>query len=155
MNGATCPTARTGGSGPRVEAAWLAIAGDAEKVVVFDRHRLVIQSLGDELAAATPNAVQQIVALLVERVETADREVVGWLPTGPTEPFFDSALLSPWRPRTEPWTRRPTAAATPSTGMRAWLDRGWSDVTDRPQQRPAKCDPLRLAWPQPCAQAAS
>ena len=26
---------------------------------------------------------------------------VGWLPTGPAEPFFDSALLSPWRPRTD------------------------------------------------------
>ncbi|MET1231997.1 MAG: hypothetical protein ABWY52_03995 [Candidatus Limnocylindrales bacterium] len=56
------------------------------KVVLFDRHRLLIQSLGDELTAATPEAIQQIVALIVEPVETADRQVVGWLPTGPTKP---------------------------------------------------------------------
>jgi hypothetical protein len=24
-----------------------------------------------------------------------------WLPTAPAEPFFDSALLSPWCPRTD------------------------------------------------------
>jgi hypothetical protein len=59
-----------------------------------------VQSLGDELATATPEAIQSIVALLVERVETRDRQVVGWVPTGPAEPFFNSALLSPWRPRT-------------------------------------------------------
>jgi hypothetical protein len=75
-------------------------------VVLFDRQRLVIQSLGYELAVATPDAIQQIVALLVERVETADRQVVGWLPTRPAEPFFDSALLSPWRPRTDSNRRR-------------------------------------------------
>jgi hypothetical protein len=67
---------------------------------------VAIQSLGDELAAATPEAIQEIVALIVERVETADRQVVGWLPTGPAEPFFDSALLSPWRPRTDSNRRR-------------------------------------------------
>jgi hypothetical protein len=39
--------------------------------------------------------------LLVERVETRDRQVVGWVPTGPAEPFLDSAMLSPWRPRTD------------------------------------------------------
>ena len=32
-------------------------------------------------------------AVIVERVETANRKVVGWLPTGPAEPFFDSAFL--------------------------------------------------------------
>jgi len=89
-----------------VEAELLAIPGEADKVVLFDRHRLVVQSLGDELAAATPEAIQQVVALLVERVETRDREVVAWLPTGPAEPFFDSALLSPWRPRTDTNRRR-------------------------------------------------
>jgi hypothetical protein len=88
-----------------VEADLLAIPGDTEKVVLFDRHRIVVQSLGDELAAATPEAIQQVVAQLVERVETADRAVVGWLPTGPAEPFFDSALLSRWRPRTDSGTR--------------------------------------------------
>jgi hypothetical protein len=29
----------------------------------------------------------------VERLETADRHVVGSLPTAPAAPFFDSALL--------------------------------------------------------------
>jgi hypothetical protein len=47
-----------------------------------------------------------IVALLVERVETRDRQVVGWVPTGPAEPFFNSALLSPWRPRTASGTQQ-------------------------------------------------
>ncbi len=89
-----------------LEADLLAIPGDADKVVLFDRHRLVIQSLGDELAAATPEAIQQIVALLVERVGTRDRQVIGWVPTGPAEPFFDSALPSPWRPRTDSNRRR-------------------------------------------------
>ncbi len=89
-----------------VEADLLAIPGDTEKVVLFDRHRMVIQSLGDELAAATPEAIQQVVTLLVDRVETADREVVGWLPTGPAEPFFDSASASLWRPRTDSNRRR-------------------------------------------------
>ena len=89
-----------------VEADLLAIPGEGEKVVLFDRHRLVVQSLGDELATATPEAIQSIVALLVERVETRDRQVVGWVPTGPAEPFFDSALLSPWRPRTDSNRRR-------------------------------------------------
>ena len=88
------------------EADLLAIPEDADKVVLFDRQRLVVQSLGDELADATPEAIQQIVALLVERVETRDRQVVGWLPTGPAEPFFDSASASLWRPRTDSNRRR-------------------------------------------------
>lgn len=89
-----------------VEAELLAIPGEAEKVVLFDRHRLIVQSLGDELATATPEAIQSIVALLVERVETRDRQVVGWVPTGAAEPFFDAAMLSPWRPRTDSNRRR-------------------------------------------------
>jgi DNA invertase Pin-like site-specific DNA recombinase len=89
-----------------VEADLLAIPGEADKVIMFDRHRLVVQSLGDELAAATPEAIQQVVALLVERVETRDREVVGWVPTGAAEPFFDAAMLSLWRPRTDSNRRR-------------------------------------------------
>ena len=89
-----------------VEAALAAIPGDSDKVVLFDRHRRVIQSLGDTLADATPEAIQSIVSLLVERVETDDRHVVGWLPTGPAEPFFDSAMLSLWRPRTDSNRRR-------------------------------------------------
>ena len=84
----------------------LAIPGEADKVVLFDRHRLVIQSLGDELAPATPEAIQGIVALLVERVVARGRHAVAWVPTGPAEPFFDSALLSPWRPRTDSNRRR-------------------------------------------------
>ena len=89
-----------------VEADSSAIPGEAEKVVLFDRHRLVVQSLGDELATAMPESIQSIVALLVERVETRDQQVVGWVPTGAAEPSFDSALLSPWRPRTDSNRRR-------------------------------------------------
>ena len=84
----------------------LAIPGDSDKPVLFDRQRLMVQSLEDELTGPAPEAIHQIVALLVERVETKDRQVVGWLPTELAKPFFDSALLSPWRPRTDSNRRR-------------------------------------------------
>ena len=48
-------------------------------VVVFDRHRRAVQSLGDEPATTTHEAIQGIVALLVERVEAWDRQVVRWV----------------------------------------------------------------------------
>lgn len=85
-----------------VEAALAAIPGDSDQVVLFDRHRSVVQSVAD----ATPEAIQSVVSLLVERVEADDRKVVRWLPTGSAELFFDSAMLSLWRPRTDSNRRR-------------------------------------------------
>ena len=37
-----------------------------------------VQSLGDELAAATSEVISRSCPLLVERIETVDREAVGW-----------------------------------------------------------------------------
>ena len=120
--------------GPRSRPVGCSPGRGTEKVVLFDRHRLVVQSLGDELAAATPEAIQSIVALLVERVETRDRQVVGWVPTGPAEPFFDSALVSPWRPRTDAGARKPKRR-TLSAGMRQ------------------RSEPTSAVWPSvPCSQ---
>ena len=49
---------------------------------MFDKHRALASSLPDAIAAATPDKVQELVALLVERVETADTRVsrVTWVP---------------------------------------------------------------------------
>ncbi len=78
-----------------VEAALSAIPGDDDKLVVFNKHRRVVVSLGDTLAVATPEEVQPIVALLVDRVETRYRRVVRVVWTGAARPFFsaDAALL--------------------------------------------------------------
>ena len=103
--------------------------------MLVDRYRLVVQSLGDELAATT-QVIQQIVALLVDRVETADRDVVCWLPTGPAEPFFDSALPSPLAPPDGLEGTGPPPKSR-SRGTRASIDRGASHVTDRLLQRAA------------------
>jgi hypothetical protein len=83
----------------------LAIPEDAEKVVQFDRHRLVIQSLND-LTVGHLDALQEQGDDLLDRLRRrGGQHVPGWLPTGPAEPFFDSASLSPWRPRTVPGER--------------------------------------------------
>jgi hypothetical protein len=59
-----------------VEAALMALPEDPDKVVLFDQRRRVVQSLGDEVADMSPEAIQQIVALLVDHVETRDQQVV-------------------------------------------------------------------------------
>ena len=125
----------------RVEADLLAIPGEAETVVLFDRHRLVVQSLGDELATASPDAIQRIVAPLVERVETRDRQVVGWVPTGPAEPFVDSALLcgAPGRTRTADAGLR-TASLCP-------LSYGGADAIVPPAGNTTHRPNVRGAWP--------
>ena len=60
----------------------------------------VVQSLGDELAAATPEAIQQIVALPVARVETADRAGGRLVADRTGGAVLRLPLLSLWRPRT-------------------------------------------------------
>ncbi len=93
--------------------AQLVALPDNNKLVMFDRHRTLAASLPDAIAAATPDKVQELVALLVERVETANQRVarVTWVPAA--RPFFrdagaeaeeDAALL--WRPRRESNSRR-------------------------------------------------
>ncbi len=73
-----------------VEGALAALPGESDKVVLFDRHRRVVGSLADTLADATPEAVQEFVALLVERVEIRDRQVVRVEWAAPARPFFAS-----------------------------------------------------------------
>jgi hypothetical protein len=126
-----------------VEAELLAIPGDAEKVALFDRHRLVVQSLGDELATATPESIQTIVALLVKRVETRDRQVVGWVPTGPAEPFLDPEMLSLWRPRTDAGAheakRRIRSTGTRRDGPRAHFAATARSSTATAARAPTMC----------------
>ncbi len=65
-----------------------AIPQEPDKVVLFDQRRAVVQSLGDEIAQMTPEGIQQVVALLVERVETSDRHVTRVIWAGAARPFF-------------------------------------------------------------------
>lgn len=77
--------------------------------------------LPDAIAAATPDKLQELVALLVERVETANQHVgrVAWVPAA--RPFFrdiaaeaeDEAALV-WRPR------RVSGAQDPTHDPLAW-----------------------------------
>jgi hypothetical protein len=80
---------------------------------MFDRQRTIAASLPDAIAAATPDKVQELVALLVERVETADQRVarVTWVPAA--RPFFrdagaerDGEAAPVWRPRRDSNSRR-------------------------------------------------
>ena len=74
--------------------------------------RDVITSLPDVLAEATPEAIQPIIALHVERVETRERRVVRivWVPAA--RPFFapveatEDGVLLVERPRTDSNRRR-------------------------------------------------
>jgi hypothetical protein len=65
-----------------VEADLLAIPSEAEKVVLFNRHRLVVQSLGDELAKATPEAIQQVVACSSNAWKPGTAKLSGGFPRG-------------------------------------------------------------------------
>lgn len=91
----------------------LDLTPDSNKLVQFDRHRQLASSLVDAIAAATPDKVQELVALLVERVETANQRVVRvvWVPGA--RPFFrdvaaeaDAEGAQVWRPRRDSNSRR-------------------------------------------------
>jgi DNA invertase Pin-like site-specific DNA recombinase len=71
----------------------LAELSDHDKLLVFDRHREVMASMPDALANATPEQLQQLVAKLIERVETANRKVVRIVWSAPARPFFASGDL--------------------------------------------------------------
>ena len=75
------------------ETALGALPAPGDMIVVFSRHRAVVQSLGNELAEMAPDDVQEIVALLVERVETQEQRVIRVIPSGPARPFFDAARV--------------------------------------------------------------
>jgi hypothetical protein len=71
----------------------LAELSDHDKLLVFDRHREVMASMPDAIAHATPEQLQQLVAKLLERVETANRKVVRIVWSAPARPFFASGEL--------------------------------------------------------------
>jgi hypothetical protein len=70
------------------EAALAAIPEEPDQVVLFDQRRAVVQSLGDESAQMTREGIQQVVALLVDRVETSNRRVTRIIWAGAARPFF-------------------------------------------------------------------
>lgn len=66
----------------------LAARPDEDKVVLFDRQREVLLSMAENVARATPEQLQALLAQIVERVETADKRVIGVVWTPPARPFF-------------------------------------------------------------------
>lgn len=91
----------------------IAALPDNAILLTFDRNRAVVETIGEALAAASPDRVQELIALVVERVDTEDQRVTGvtWLPSA--RPFFrdldadtDIAAAPLWRPRTDSNRRR-------------------------------------------------
>ncbi len=73
------------------EAALAALPDQESKLVAFDRARAVVRSLPESIAAASPERLQRLFAMMVERVDTADRRVVRvvWRPE--VRPFLSAA----------------------------------------------------------------
>ena len=68
-----------------------AMPASDDKVVVFDDYRQAVRSFAEIVAAASPEQLRELVALVVERVETADRAVARVVWTPPARPFFLAA----------------------------------------------------------------
>ena len=68
---------------------------DDDKLVLFDRHRRLMVSMAENVAAATPEQLRELILMLVERAETRDRGLgpVRW--TGPARPFFAVVGVAP------------------------------------------------------------
>ena len=73
----------------------LALLPDDDKLVLFDRHRGLMVSMAENVAAATPEQLRELILMLVERAETWDRGLgpVRW--TGPARPFFAVVGVAP------------------------------------------------------------
>jgi hypothetical protein len=73
----------------------LAMLPDDDKLVLFDRHRTLMISMAENVAAATPEQLRELILMLVERAETKDRGLgtVKW--TGPARPFFAVVAMAP------------------------------------------------------------
>ena len=67
---------------------------DNDKLVLFDRQREILLSMAENVERATPEQLQNLIFHLVERVETADRQVTGIVWTPPARPFFATAEAS-------------------------------------------------------------
>ncbi len=77
--------------------------------MTFDRRLAVVRSLRDSVALASREQLQELVSLVIERVDNADQKVVGLTWTPPTRPFVRDASVNVgedgaavWRPRTGP-----------------------------------------------------
>ena len=92
------------------EAALAALPTDSDRLVLFDEHRARVASLGDEMASMTREQLQEIFALMIERVETKDQKVTRVVLLPEWRPFFDAERTEvrwgPWRPRTDSNRRR-------------------------------------------------
>ena len=81
----------------------LAMLPDDDKLVLFDRHRGLMVSMAENVAAATPEQLRELILMLVERAETRDRELG---PVRGRARLDPSSALWEWRPRTDSNRRR-------------------------------------------------
>jgi hypothetical protein len=68
-----------------------ALPSPDDKIVLFDRFRSEVRSFPETVDAASDEKRRELVSLLVERVETADRQVARVVWTPPARPFFKAA----------------------------------------------------------------
>jgi hypothetical protein len=104
----TCVRCTDGATSPRHRAKvretqrLMAELPDEDKVVLFDRHRKVVESMAN-LDRATPEQTADLIRLLVERAEAKDRllmtDAIVWTP--PVRPFFERLDDVAERPRTD------------------------------------------------------
>lgn len=66
----------------------LAVLPDDDKLVLFDREREVLLSMAENIVRAKPEQLQRLLARIVERVETADKQVVRVVWTPAARPFL-------------------------------------------------------------------
>ena len=68
-----------------------ALPSPDDKIVLFDRYRAEVRSFPETLDVASDEKLRELVALLVQRVESADRLVARVVWTAPARPFFLAA----------------------------------------------------------------
>jgi hypothetical protein len=73
----------------------LSMLPDDGKLVLFDRQRKVLVDMAENVAAATPEQLRELVLMLVERAETRGRELGAVTWTGPARPFFGVVAVAP------------------------------------------------------------
>ena len=73
----------------------LSLLPDDGKLVQFDRHRKVMVDMAENVAAATPEQLRELILMLVERAETHGRELGAVTWTGPARPFFAVVGVAP------------------------------------------------------------
>ncbi len=88
-----------------IEAGLAALSED-DRLVKFDRTRALVRTLPEAMAGASRDRLQELVAMVVERVEAADRQLgaIVWQPAA--RPFFATSTLGIWCPWRESNPRR-------------------------------------------------